>query len=167
MKSPAILLFLAAALGSQLVAAQTTNTTRLAAAEEKKFREIALQYLTERYPNVEPSRFVYQNMMLTYSAGQSEGEMTAMFADRDSRRHFVGKPKIKEKTILVTYGTQYLVRLKLDGELISIQQHERSDGILKITPGPDTPVRRPSLTPQNVHTNTIVIIRPESVPQSP
>ena len=125
-----------------------TNSTAQTTPEELRLRGLALQLLTERYPNIEPPRFVYQRMTVT-----NRTESIAVFAEGRNGR------------------IQYSVRLKLDGELNGIERREECDGgILKISPAPIDRIR-PNLptmfifTTSPPQTNGIIIIRPEGVPQ--
>jgi len=107
----------------------------------EQLRDLALKYLRDRYPNVDPSHFVFLRAI-----SQSEGRLTVVFAERDS-----GSFQINQ----VIYATQYFVRLKPDGELLDIQRRERDDGILKISPAPSDKITPNSPT---------IIIEPDHAP---
>ncbi len=117
------------------------------------WRNLGLKYLKERYPNIEARRFGF-HMEIT----QPNGDVIVVFFDRDSRKQSVNKPEIKEEATLVTYGTQYSVRLNHDGKLIDIQRQDRYDGILKISPAPSDKI---------IPTSPTIIIEPDHVPRSP
>jgi hypothetical protein len=140
-------------------------------------RDVALQYLKERYPTVAPSRFECQYILAggkeemtvifadrgsrkgpvgekgeaarfasqyVHTGGGGNEEMTVRFlADGDSRKQSASETKSVDESVWITYGTHYIVRLRMDGELVGIQQEERGDGFLKITPSEDNLWERP------------------------
>ncbi len=141
----------------------TTNSpVPLATLDASRAQTLALEYLKDRYPYVDPSRFVYQNLSLTHSRWQSEGSIMVVFADRTSQKRWVSKPNTKQQSFLETYGTQYFVRLTLTGELLDIYQHDRDDDILKITPAPDFPVPFRRFAPPDARTNGTIRVPPDS-----
>ena len=100
---------------------------------EKMARDVALQYLRESFPGIDPKRFVFQEML----AGPG-GEVTLTYAAGDSQEQLASYPSVPSSESAV-YARHYSVRLDADGDLIGIQQIERRDGILKIFPAPDYP----------------------------
>src|ERR1041384_3538697 len=125
-----------------------TDSAVRATEDEARLKGLALQFLSERYPNVEPSRFVYQRMTLT-----NKTQSIVVFTEGRNG------------------AVQYVVCLERDGELTGIERREEcAAGILKISPAPFDRLRFDSPVPFVVTnpapaTNNIIIIRPDSVPR--
>jgi hypothetical protein len=183
-------LFLAAALATRLPSAQgdiSTNFNRpegtravsngVGAGASSQLRELALDNLKERFPNVDPSCFLYQGTITDLAAGRNYREATVVFTDCHSPIKYAKGPKQDGQAVPIVSGIEYYVRMKRDGELIGIERHEHNDGVLEITPAPDQGIQSrvpaPPIAPPLqqiplplVQTNTIIIIRPEAVPQT-
>jgi len=91
----------------------------------EEVRDLALNYLRERYPNVDPNYFDFE-----FVAEESPSTLAVVFAERDSATD-------DSRQLRYADAIQYLVRVTRDGELLDIQRQERRDGILKIWPAPD------------------------------
>ncbi len=142
-----------------------------------QLRELALDELKERFPNVDPSCFLYQGTMTDLAAGRNYTEATVVFTDCHSPIKYAKGPKQDGQAVPIVSGIEYCVRIKRDGEVIGIERHEHDDGVLEITPAPDQGIQSrvpaPPIAPPLhqiplplVQTNRMIIIRPESVPQT-
>ena len=105
------------------------------------WRESALEHLSGRYPNIEPSRLIWLRTNWPHSAIATEGVVTVVFAEKDLVEYREDDPTRQT----VRFHSQYFVRIKPDGQLVDIQQQDRLDGILKIWPAPERPVKPPEI----------------------
>ena len=175
-----MLVFLAAALGCCPVSAQSNGLTvpaTLPARVPDQLRSLALDELKARFPNIEPSCFLYSGTATDLAAGQNYTEVTVVFTDCHEPIQYAKGPVGQAMPLMS--GTEYLVRMKRDGELIGIERHRHRDGFLEITPAPDQGIQpRPPATVPMIrspfmirlpleHTNSIMILRPGEPLQTP